>query len=86
MTNEEYEFILTDRIAKIQAINEQYDLEHNSYIAFSGGLDSCVVSRLLDVALPNNNIPRIFVNTGVEQKLMHKFVERERERETVELR
>ena len=84
MTNEEYEFILTDRIAKIQAINEQYDLEHNGFQAFSGGLDSCVASRLLDVALPNNNIPRIFVNTGVEHKLMRKFVERERE--TVELR
>ena len=32
MNDEEYEFVLTDRIAKIQAINEQYDLENNSYI------------------------------------------------------
>lgn len=79
MTDLEYEFILEDRIAKIQAINEQYDLEQFSYQAFSGGLDSCVTSRLLDVALPNNKIPRIFINTGVEHKLMRNFVERERE-------
>ena len=39
-----YEFTLEDRLAKIRAINEQYDLEHNAYIAFSGGKDSCVVS------------------------------------------
>lgn len=81
MTNEEYEFILQDRIAKIKAINEQYDLEHNGFQAHSGGLDSCVTSRLLDVALPNNKIPRIFVNTGVEHKLMRKFVEKEKERD-----
>lgn len=74
MTDEEYEFILTDRIAKIQAINEQYDLEHNSYISFSGGLDSVVLSRLVDKALPNNNIPRVFANTGIEYNLMVKYV------------
>lgn len=74
MTNEEYEFILTDRIAKIQAINEQYDLEHNSYVAFSGGKDSVVLSYLIDLALPNNNIPRIYFNTGIEYLKMLKFV------------
>lgn len=81
MTDEEYEFILTDRIAKIQAINEQYDLEHNAYIAFSGGKDSCVVSHLIDIALPNNTIPRVFANTGIEYNDMVKFVKRERERD-----
>lgn len=74
MTNEEYEFILTDRIAKIQAINEQYDLEHNSYISFSGGKDSSVLSRLIDLALPNNKIPRIYFNTGIEYKKMLDYV------------
>lgn len=57
MTNEEYQFILFDRVAKIKAINEQYDLEHNAYIAFSGGKDSTVLHYLIDLALPNNNIP-----------------------------
>lgn len=74
MTDEEYEFILTDRIAKIKAINEQYDLEHNSYISFSGGKDSVVLSRLIDMALPNNKIPRVYFNTGIEYKAMVDFV------------
>ena len=81
MTDEEYEFMLEDRIAKIQAINEQYDLLNNSYIAFSGGKDSCVLSKLIDLALPGNNIPRVFANTGIEFNDMLKFVERERERD-----
>lgn len=80
MNNADYEFILTDRIAKIQAINEQYDLEHNSYIAFSGGKDSVVLSHLIDMALPNNKIPRVYANTGIEYNDMVKFVKRERER------
>ena len=79
MTDEEYEFILTDRIAKIQAINEQYDLENNSYIAFSGGKDSVVLSHLIDIALPNNKIPRVYANTGIEYNDVVKFVKRERE-------
>lgn len=74
MDNLDYEFILEDRLAKIRAINEQYDLEHNAYIAFSGGKDSCVVSHLIDLALPNNTIPRVYVNTGIEYVDMVKFV------------
>ncbi len=31
------EFLLSDRIAKIRAINEQYNLLDNAYISFSGG-------------------------------------------------
>ena len=74
MTDEKYEFVLTDRIAKIQAINEQYDLENNSYISFSGGKDSVVLSTLIDIALPNNIIPRIYFNTGIEYKMMVDYV------------
>jgi 3'-phosphoadenosine 5'-phosphosulfate sulfotransferase (PAPS reductase)/FAD synthetase len=70
----EYEFWLEDRIAKIKAINEQYDLEKNGYVAFSGGKDSTIVHYLLDMALPNNNIPRVFSNTGMEYSLTLKFV------------
>ena len=70
----ENEFILEDRIAKIQAINKQYDLERNAYISFSGGKDSCVLSKLVDLALPNNKIPRIYANTGIEYIDMVKFV------------
>ena len=72
MNDLEYKCDLQDRIAKIQAINEQYDLEHNAYLSFSGGLDSVIVSRLLDMALPNNNIPRVYANTGIEYVKMVK--------------
>lgn len=79
---DENEFILLDRIAKIQAINEQYNLEHNSYISFSGGKDSVVLSKLIDLALPDNKIPRLYANTGIEYNLMVKYVVRERERDS----
>ena len=75
----ENEFLLADRIAKIKSINELYDLENNAYISFSGGKDSTVLSHLVDEALPNNKIPRVFINTGIEYKLLVAFVERERE-------
>lgn len=70
----EYEFILADRISKIQAINEQYDLENNAYISFSGGKDSVILSHLIDLALPGNNIPRVYANTGIEYNDMVKYV------------
>ncbi len=74
MISNEYDFILEDRIAKIKSINEQYDLEHNAYISFSGGKDSVVLSNLIDLALPNNQIPRIYFNTGIEYKMMLDYV------------
>ena len=72
---EQFELDLEDRLAKIRAINEQYDLEHNGYISFSGGKDSRVLSEVFDLALPNNNIPRVFINTGVEYSSIRKFVQ-----------
>lgn len=74
MTNEEFEFQLFDRIEKIKQINEQYDLEQNSYISFSGGKDSTILHYLVDIALPNNKIPRLFINTGVEYQDIRKYV------------
>ena len=71
---ESFEFNLEDRIAKIKAINEQYNLEKYGYVSCSGGLDSMVVSALLDVALPNNKIPRVFMNTGIEYSDIVKFI------------
>ena len=77
----ENEFILADRIQKIKSINELYDLENKAYISFSGGKDSTVLSRLIDEALPNNKIPRLYLNTGIEYLMVVSFVERERERD-----
>lgn len=67
-------FWLEDRIAKIRAINEQYDLEKNAYLSFSGGKDSTVLHYLLDMALPGNKIPRLYLNTGLEYTDILKFV------------
>lgn len=63
-----------DRIEKIKSINEQYNLLENSYISFSGGKDSTVLSALIDEALPDNKIPRLFLNTGIEYKEIFNFV------------
>lgn len=76
----ENEFLLADRIQKIKSINELYDLENNAYISFSGGKDSTVLHYLIDEALPNNKIPRVYLNTGIEYKSIVSYVERERER------
>lgn len=70
----ENEFLLADRIQKIKSMNELYDLENNAYISFSGGKDSTVLHYLIDEALPNNKIPRVFINTGMDYKLILKFV------------
>ena len=74
MNDLEYESTLVDRIAKIQAINEQYDLLHNAYISYSGGKDSDIVSLLIDKALPGNKIPRLHMNTGVEYRFITEHV------------
>lgn len=70
----EFEFFLQDRLQKIQSINEQYDLLNNAYISFSGGKDSTVLSKIIDLALPGNMIPRVFFNTGIEYKAITDFV------------
>ena len=72
------EFMLVDRITKIRSMNELHDLEGKAYISYSGGKDSTVLSHLIDEALPGNNIPRVYLNTGIEYKKVVAFVERER--------
>jgi 3'-phosphoadenosine 5'-phosphosulfate sulfotransferase (PAPS reductase)/FAD synthetase len=70
----ENEFILEDRISKIRSINDLYDLEHNGYLSFSGGKDSTILHYLIDIALPGNHIPRVFINTGIEYRSIVDFV------------
>lgn len=67
------EFILQDRIQKIRQIINQYG-EDNFYISFSGGKDSTVLSYLIDLAIPGNNIPRVYMNTGIEYNMIRDFV------------
>lgn len=75
----ENEFILQDRLNVIRDTIHKYG-EENFYLSFSGGKDSTVVHHLLDMALPDNRIPRVYSNTGIEYNKIVEFV-RERERE-----
>ena len=68
------ELLLFDRIETIKATDSKYDLEHNAYLSFSGGKDSTILHYLLDMALPNNNIPRVFIDTGIEYQMIRDFV------------
>lgn len=70
----DFELLLIDRIEKIKSIDKQYDIQNNGYIAFSGGKDSTILHYLIDLALPNNSIPRVFINTGIEYCEIVKFV------------
>ena len=70
----ETEFTIADRVGAIRAMAENHDLEGEAYLSFSGGSDSCLVSCLIDEALPGNRIPRVFINTGVEYNEVLRFV------------
>lgn len=69
----EFEFVLFDRLEAIRTTISKYG-EDKFYIAFSGGKDSCVVHHLIDEAIPNNRIPRVFSNTGIEYTYIYQFV------------
>lgn len=70
---DEFEFALMDRVGVIRDTINKYG-ESNFAISYSGGKDSCVLSALVDMAIPNNRIPRVRVNTGVEFLKMNQFV------------
>ena len=70
MTND---FILQDRIEKIKSVINKYG-EENFYISFSGGKDSTVLSFLIDLAIPDNKIPRVYADTGIELNMIRDFV------------
>ena len=67
------EFLLMDRLDIIIKMIQKYG-EENFCISFSGGKDSTVLHHLIDIALPNNKIPRVFINTGIEYKEIVNFV------------
>ena len=67
------EFLLMDRIDSVQKVIKKYG-EENFVISFSGGKDSTVLSALVDIAIPGNTIPRVFINTGIEYKAIVQFV------------
>lgn len=67
------EFLLQDRLQKIRQVIGQYG-EDNFYLSFSGGKDSTVLSALVDMALPENKIPRVYANTGIDLNMIRDFV------------
>ena len=73
---EENEFLLEDRLIKIKETYNQYKDNYEFILSFSGGRDSTVLHYLLDLALPNNNIKRIFIDTGIEFQAITSFVKK----------
>ena len=67
------ELLLFDRINVIKDTITKYG-EDNFYLSFSGGKDSTILHYLIDKALPNNKIPRVFINTGIEYQAIVDFV------------
>lgn len=70
---EDYELTLYDRIEVIKTVIQKEGID-KFYLSFSGGKDSTVLHRLLDKALPGNTIPRVFIDTGIEYKMIRDFV------------
>lgn len=62
---EDFELTLFDRLNAIRDTINKYGID-NFYLSFSGGKDSTILHHLIDMALPNNKIPRVFINTGIE--------------------
>ena len=69
----EHELLLLDRIEVIKKTIEKYG-EEKCYLSFSGGKDSTVLHHLLDIAVPNNKIKRVYANTGMDYKAITEFV------------
>ena len=67
------ELLLFDRINAIKDTINKYGID-NFYLSFSGGKDSTVLHHLLDMALPNNKIPRVYIDTGIEYQMIRDFV------------
>ena len=67
------ELLLFDRLNVIKDTINKYG-EQNFYLSFSGGKDSTILHYLIDMALPNNQIPRVFINTGIEYQAIVDFV------------
>ena len=69
----DYELTLFDRKNIIKDTINKYG-EENFYLSFSGGKDSTILHHLIDMALPGNKIPRVFINTGIEYQAIVEFV------------
>lgn len=73
MVEENFELTLFDRLEMIRSVLQNVS-EDEAYISFSGGKDSVVLSHMIDEAIPHNNYPRVFINTGIEFQAIVNFV------------
>lgn len=69
----DFELLLFDRLNAIKDTIKKYG-EENFYLSFSGGKDSTILHYLIDMAIPENKIPRVYVNTGIGLKIIDDFV------------
>ena len=74
MTKSEYNFILQEKIQTVRNHAIAKDFERTSYVSFSGGKDSTVLVKILEMALPKNTIPKVFCDTGLEYLLIKKYI------------
>lgn len=65
--------ILFDRIEVLKKTFNKYGID-NFCLSFSGGKDSTILHYMIDEAVPENNIPRVYIDTGIEYDLIRKFV------------
>lgn len=77
---EDFELTLFDRLEVIRTVLKSVP-DERCYISFSGGKDSTILSHLVDEAIPNNKIKRVFCNTGLEHHKIVEFVEREKKKD-----
>ena len=75
------ELLLIDRIGVIRDTIKKFG-EDKFYISYSGGKDSTVLSYLIDLALPYNKIPRVYINTGIEYTHIVDFVKSKMEKDS----
>lgn len=73
--------ILTDRIMVTRRTFEERGIE-NFAMSWSGGKDSCVMSTIVDMAVPNNKIPRVYADTGLDLTIMRDFIKEQMGRDS----
>lgn len=82
---EDFELVLYDRINAIRDTINKYGID-NFFISFSGGKDSTILHYLIDMALPDNTIPRVYINTGIEYIYIYIDLLKNYKRKIIELK
>lgn len=75
-----YRAILAERLSLIRRTMYDEGIE-NFCISWSGGKDSCVISKMFDLAVPDNQIPRVYADTGLDLTIMRDFIKSQMEKD-----